>query len=385
MLLVPDAMSPHAAATPAPTPRFRFPPLTPERKRTLLIVCLVWLATATLFAIPYIAQAGAMRWGIVVSHYVVAAIAMAVSLPLLLTIAGTARLPRGWAIALSSLAVLSTSAALASVDIAVFDRIALWFGETVSTAKYSTRWSNNFAIFTSQMALIATAFWTLETLALNRRRLVQLEVIKTAHAQAQSAANAARLSALRYQLNPHFLFNTLNSISSLVMTERTEQAEEMLSQLSDFLRRTLVAGADEQQTLERELETVDSYLAIERVRFGERLAVEIACPPDLREAAMPNFLLQPLVENAVKYGVAESDRQVTIRIEAMREGEDLVVVVEDDGAPIAAKSGGTGIGLKNVAERLDALYGPRGRVETVRRECGFLSIVRLPLALEDHR
>ena len=383
MLQTPDAMRSHAQ------PRFRFPPLTPERKRTLAIVCVVWIGTATLFALPYLSQAQAMRWGIVFSHYAVAGISMAVSLPLLLTIAGTARLARWSAIALSTLAVLATSAALSSVDIIVFDRIVAWFGEASLAGSYRTRWISNFAVFTSQMALIATAFWTLETLALNRRRLLQLEEIKTAHAQVQAAANAARLSALRYQLNPHFLFNTLNSISSLVMTGRKEQAEEMLAQLSDFLRRTLVAGADEQQTLERELETIDSYLAIERVRFGDRLAVEIACPPSLREAAMPGFLLQPLVENAIKYGVAESDRQVTIRIEAMAECEDLVVVVEDDGAPIARKdgsgTGGTGIGLRNVAERLEALYGTRGRVETARRERGFLSIVRLPLALDDAR
>jgi hypothetical protein len=381
MLWTPDAMRRPAGSPDLPvrTSHLFGIPLNPERRRTFGLVCLVWFATATLFVIPYLVQAEQLRWGVILSHYAICGIAMVLTLPLLLSIAATARLPRAFALGLSVLAVLSMSAALSSLDIAVFDAITRSLHEAFAVGqKYSTRWFSNFAVYTSQISLIATAFWTLETLAMNRRRAIELEEMKTAAANATGAANAAKLSALRYQLNPHFLFNTLNSISSLVLTGRNERAEAMLTQLSDFLRVTLVADPNERQTLERELETIDSYLAIERIRFGERLAVEIDCPRELREAEMPGFLLQPLVENAVKYGVAESERLVTIRIEATRALDDLIVVVEDDGKPIAPGSGGTGIGLANVSERLKALYGDRGRVETVRRETGFLSIVRLP-------
>jgi len=214
-----------------------------------------------------------------------------------------------------------------------------------------------------------------------RERDQALADARAAALEAQGAATAARLAALRYQLNPHFLFNTLNAVSSAVVTHRTAEAETMLSRLADFLRVTLAADPQALITLEDELETLHAYLAIEGERFRDRLAVRFLCPDPLLDAQVPSFLLQPLVENAVKHGVAMTRRTVTLRVEAMQDGEDLVVIVEDDaGAPPLRKPGpGGGVGLENIRARLQALYGTRGVLQATPRDSGFLAMVRLPL------
>lgn len=192
----------------------------------------------------------------------------------------------------------------------------------------------------------------------------------------------ARLAALRFQLNPHFVFNTLNAVSTMIAESRGRQAEEMISRLSDFLRASLEQEPTELVSLAFEIDLVQTYLAIEAVRFGDRLVVRFACEPGLAEAQVPSFILQPLVENAIKYGVAPSKEQVTVKVEASADEEDLILVVENDGlgpASSTATAPGTGVGLANVAARLRAIYGASGRIEAVRREHGFTAIVRLPL------
>lgn len=208
--------------------------------------------------------------------------------------------------------------------------------------------------------------------------------LAAAHAaalQAHGMATAARLAALRYQLNPHFLFNTLNAISSAIVTHRTQEAESMLTRLADFLRVTLAADPQAMITLEEELETLHAYLAIEGERFRDRLAVEFRCPDALLQAEIPSFLLQPLVENAIKHGVSRTTRRVTLRVEALQEGEDLVVIVEDDGDGPATepRPAAGGVGLENIRQRLEALYGPAGVLLTTSRDVGFLAKVRMPL------
>jgi hypothetical protein len=201
-------------------------------------------------------------------------------------------------------------------------------------------------------------------------------------AEAQSAAHQAQLTALRYQMNPHFLFNTLNAISTLVVTSRNEQAEQMLQRLSDFLRMSLTADPEAAAPLEDELGLVQEYLDIESVRFGPRLNVSIECPSELGRAGTPSFLLQPLVENAIKYAVAPSPDPVTVRVSAASDGENLVISIEDDGARASAppSGGGAGVGLENVRRRLKALYGDRGALEAFALPGrGWRSVVRLPL------
>jgi len=207
----------------------------------------------------------------------------------------------------------------------------------------------------------------------------QLADARTAAAEAEGQATAARLAALRYQLNPHFLFNTLNAVSSAVITKRNAEAESMLEKLAEFLRVTLAADPEGLIPLEDELATIQAYLEIESVRFRDRLGVDFSCPDELRRAVVPSFILQPLIENAIKHGVSRAPGAVTIRLEVARDGDDLVVLIEDDAERSGEPAKGAGVGLKNIRQRLEVLYGPRGALQTTARERGFLALVRLPL------
>src|SRR3954447_1831260 len=174
--------------------------------------------------------------------------------------------------------------------------------------------------------------------------------------RAEREAQSAQLRALRYQVNPHFLFNTLNSLSSLVMARREEEAERMIVNLSTFFRSSLTLDPSSDVTLNEELQFQRLYLDIEKVRFPNRLKVRLDVPSDLRGAKLPPLLLQPLVENAIKHGVAKTAEPVLLTISAREEDARLILTVENDrGPPSAAADGtGTGVGLANVCERLAA-------------------------------
>ena len=174
-------------------------------------------------------------------------------------------------------------------------------------------------------------------------------------------AQEAQLRALRYQINPHFLFNTLNSLSSLILSQKTDIAERMLMNLSTFFRATLAADPTADVPLDEEIKLQRLYLDIEQIRFPSRLAVEVDVPDSLLGAKVPVLILQPAVENAVKYGVAKSRKPVTIRISAHEEAGRLHIKVKDDGELPAPEEGdsGTGVGLRNVCDRLTARYGAR--------------------------
>jgi hypothetical protein len=185
-------------------------------------------------------------------------------------------------------------------------------------------------------------------------------------ADAESAAQAAQVRALRYQVNPHFLFNTLNSLSSLVMTGRTDRAETMLLALSTFFRTSLSLDPSADVSLAEEIELQRLYLDIEMARFPDRLTVEIDVPTELEQARMPALILQPIVENAIKYGVSKSRKAVVIRIEARHlDNHRMVVEISNrlkhggkEELP-AATHEGTGLGLANVCQRLEARWGSR--------------------------
>jgi hypothetical protein len=185
-------------------------------------------------------------------------------------------------------------------------------------------------------------------------------------ADAESAAQAAQVRALRYQVNPHFLFNTLNSLSSLVMTGRTDRAEGMLLALSTFFRTSLSLDPTADVTLAEEIDLQRLYLDIEKARFPDRLHVEIDVPENLQQARLPTLILQPIVENAIKYGVSKSRKAVVIRIQAKPtlDGRMTLEVSNrlknggKDELP-AATHEGTGLGLTNVCQRLEARFGGR--------------------------
>lgn len=185
-------------------------------------------------------------------------------------------------------------------------------------------------------------------------------------AAAESAAQAAQVRALRYQVNPHFLFNTLNSLSSLVMTGRADRAEAMLLALSTFFRTSLSLDPGADVTLAEEIELQKLYLDIEMARFPDRLNVDIDVPAELQRAVLPALILQPIVENAIKYGVSKSRKAVIISIAARSLGDGRMIVDISnrlkhggkDELP-AATHEGTGLGLDNVCQRLEARFGNR--------------------------
>src|SRR5262249_45283394 len=173
-------------------------------------------------------------------------------------------------------------------------------------------------------------------------------------------ATAAELRALKMQLQPHFLFNTLNSISAL-LEENVEAADEMLSRLADLLRLTLDNSAAQTVTLAEELKFLKCYLEIERARFQDQLLVQTSIDPEAMNALVPNLVLQPIVENAIKYAVAPRHGAGRVEIRALREGSRLVIIVNDDGDGIKALRDadsrvGKGLGLSNTRARLAQLY-----------------------------
>ena len=184
----------------------------------------------------------------------------------------------------------------------------------------------------------------------------------------ETQATASTLAMLRYQINPHFLFNTLNSISTLVLLKQTEQANAMLSRLSAFLRYTLVNEPSGEVTLAQEVDTLKLYLDIEKMRFEERLRVRFDVDPRVSEALLPSLLLQPLIENAVKYAVTPSEEGADIIVTAHLVGQIVRITVSDSGGGLnpdmSMPTVSTGVGLANIRDRLAQAYGDRHRFET---------------------
>jgi two-component sensor histidine kinase len=196
------------------------------------------------------------------------------------------------------------------------------------------------------------------------------------------AAKAHELRSLRYQINPHFLFNTLNSLSALVMTGKTQAAERMIQTLSTFYRRSLSEEPTSDHSLGEEIELQKLYLDIEAVRFPDRLRTVVEIPDALINAQVPGMILQPLVENSVKYAVAPSRAPVTVSISAREEFGRLEIVVADNGKGSSKpKSEGFGIGLSNVRDRLKARFGDAASVDSGVVPGGYRTVIRLPLAV----
>ena len=223
---------------------------------------------------------------------------------------------------------------------------------------------------------------------------VQIEEQSDRLLRLEAQATSAQLAMLRYQLNPHFLFNTLNSISTLVLLKQTEPANAMLMRLSSFLRHTLVNEAGSKVTVEQEVETLQLYLEIERMRFEERLRTEFRIAPEAGDAQLPSLLLQPLVENAIKYAVSPQEEGARITLTAQLVGQRLRITVSDTGPGLqnrelrptypgvvtgAGEPTSTGVGLSNIRDRLGQAYGDEHRFEIrTPPEGGFTVIIEIP-------
>ncbi len=200
--------------------------------------------------------------------------------------------------------------------------------------------------------------------------------------QFRNAAKAAELRSLRYQVNPHFLFNTLNSLSALVLTSKTEAAERMIQLISRFYRRSLTDDPTSDVPLAEEIALQKLYLDIEAVRFPMRLLANYEIPAELEDVLIPGMILQPLVENSVKHAVAPSSGQVTITLAAREEYDRLVVTVSDNGQGAIRQDEtrpGFGIGLTNVRERLEARFGDEASVVSGPMPGGYATHLRLPV------
>lgn len=223
---------------------------------------------------------------------------------------------------------------------------------------------------------------------------LQIEEQNDQMIQLENQATQAQLAMLRYQLNPHFLFNTLNSISTLVLLKQTEPANAMLSRLSSFLRYTLVNEPTGRVTVAQEIDTLKLYLEIERMRFEERLRTSFRIDPVTSDALLPSLLLQPLVENAIKYAVSPQESGAEITIAAQLVGQNLRITVSDTGPGLQSSAasnrfagvtfdGGehvsTGVGLANIRDRLAQAYGESHRFETMEPpEGGFAVLIEIP-------
>jgi two-component system, LytTR family, sensor kinase len=210
---------------------------------------------------------------------------------------------------------------------------------------------------------------------------VQARASQRREEQFRSAAKAAELRSLRYQVNPHFLFNTLNSLSALVMTNKADSAERMIQTISRFYRHSLATEPTADVALRDEFDLQKLYLDIETVRFPTRLVAQFDLPLDLEECRVPGMILQPLVENSVKYAVSPVSRPVTITVAAREEFDRLVITVGDDGPGVPqGTTHGFGIGLANVRDRLEARFGPDIAFVSAPVPGGYCTEIRIPLS-----
>jgi len=262
----------------------------------------------------------------------------------------------------------------------------LWLGQEYDIWKDFGGWYfGSFMVFLSWTSLYFCAkIFSLLQFEREQRYLAtqQIQEEQLKRLSAETGARQAQIKMLRYQLNPHFLFNTLNSISALITTKRPDQARSTLSLLSDFLRFSLEKNPNQKVTLLDEIQTLKLYLGIEDVRYGERLKTEFNISDEAILGYVPSLMLQPIFENAIKYAVAGKIGGGKIRLTASVKQETLLIIIEDSGADIVdveiktrrAIERQSGVGLVNIIERLKSHYGSKGVLTVARSDLGGLSV-----------
>lgn len=348
-------------------------------REAILVTVALWSFVGVIYLPILMERHPGEGWTSVVLDEVTLILSMVVALPLFTVFRGT----RNWELMPRSLA-LAGAVLLAAIFQASFDLLYTGFvANRLDTAweNLPTDLSRAYRATFNYVCVFGVNVALFHLISARSHEVRQAREL----AQALAAAQHAQLAALRYQLNPHFLFNTLNAISAMIVTRRNDEAEVMTDKLSSFLRASLASDPTELVPLDQELSLMEDYLEIESIRFGERLHVEIDCATDACSIPIPSFLLQPLVENAIKYGVAPSLEPVVIRVTGRRDGEELIVTVEDDGrgAGSAVKAGGAGVGLQNIRQRLTALYCENASLTAARRNPGFAATIRLPVVKPD--
>lgn len=229
------------------------------------------------------------------------------------------------------------------------------------------------------------AGWSALYFGINFYLIVEEQIDQLQHLETQ--ASSAQLAMLRYQLNPHFLFNTLNSISTLVLLKQTERANAMLSRLSSFLRYTLANEPTAHVTVAQEVETLKLYLEIEKMRFEDRLRPKFEIDPAAERARLPSLLLQPLVENAIKYAVTPKEEGAEICVTARLNGDRVRIGVSDTGPGLQPTKNrpslSTGVGIANIRERLQQSFGTDHRFELRAMPTGGFGVeIEIPFQVE---
>lgn len=248
------------------------------------------------------------------------------------------------------------------------------FGASVDLTGYG--WVSFISMVPISMSILL--IWSVLYFCIKYYQLFQHE--KEKGLRSEALAHEAQLRMLRYQLNPHFLFNTLNAISTLILVKSNDQANQMVTRLSKFLRYSLEHDPLDKVDLSHELQSLNLYLDIEKVRFEERLCIEVDLAPGTEKALVPSMLLQPLVENSIKHAIARCEEGGTIWIAAAEcEDRQLCITVTDDGPGAVSHPTSIGVGLKNIRDRLQEIYGDSHKlVLSVLEPRGFQVMVVIP-------
>jgi sensor histidine kinase YesM len=310
--------------------------------------------------------AAGMGWMLLVHTLLLTATGYSLTLLMASLFRRLIRMKPVWTLVLSLIAVILASG--------TFSVIETWSVATFLKPGFKPAGIEYMSAILLDFALLTA--WTALYYGINYFLLLEDEIRQREKLEGQ--ASTAQLAMLRYQLNPHFLFNTLNSISTLVLLKQTERANAMLARLSSFLRYTLANEPTAKVTLAQEVETLKLYLEIEKMRFEDRLRPHFRIESETIGARLPSLLLQPLIENAIKYAVTPAENGADIWITANREGQAVRIEVADngngDGAEIAA-SPSTGVGLANIRDRLSQAYGGGHRFDSRKNERGGFSVI----------
>ncbi len=291
-----------------------------------------------------------------------------------------------WLIRKSPLVIWLGSLATVIVAVAAYSVIDAWVYTMVNEGRNVVQVDLFLGSATLNTLLIgawSALYYGINFFLIAERQTVQLLKL-------EATASSAQLAMLRYQLNPHFLFNTLNSISTLVLLKQNDRANAMLGRLASFLRYTLVNEPEAQVTVEQEFETLKLYLDIEKMRFEERLRARFDIDPRVARARLPSLLLQPLVENAIKYAVTTQEEGAEIAVAARLAGERVQITVSDTGPGLneamVRPSYSTGVGLANIRDRLAQAYGPDHRFDSGNApDGGFVVTVEIPMVVDAQR
>jgi sensor histidine kinase YesM len=324
-----------------------------------------------------------IQWPYLLHTVLQAVLGMVLSLPLRRTYRAIWKSPVIWRVGISLLAVTAISLLWTVLRMIVFIWLTM---EQQIWADFGGWYFSSFLVYLCWTAFYYGNKYYYQAQVEQRNVLQAAAEIKEEQFKRLSAeadARKSQLGMLRYQLNPHFLFNTLNTISALVKFKENEKAHSMISRLGDFLRFSLDNDPAAKISLEQEVEALMLYLDIEKTRFGERLVLQFELDDPARQAQVPSLLLQPLVENSIKYAIAVNEDGGTIGLTATVDGNELTIELTDTGPGLTEQKPrsrtGRRVGLRNTLERLKTLYNDAYAFDISLRECGGLRItIRIP-------